>query len=180
MIPNSVTTIGNFVFSGSYNLISLLIPESVTSIGWDAFSFCSSLEEIDVAFSNQNYTSENGVLFSKDKTTLLCYPQGKTDSSYSVPQGVIEISAWAFKFNDDIVSVSIPEGVTKIGANAFFCCDKLESVFVPTTVTYIGSAFSDCASLESITFDGTKDQWESIEKDGFSDDHITIIYTVEN
>lgn len=81
MIPNSVTTIGNFVFRGSYNLISLLIPESVTSIGWDAFSFCSSLEEIDVAFSNQNYASENGVLFSKDKTTLLCYSQGKTDKS---------------------------------------------------------------------------------------------------
>ena len=181
VIPSSVTTIGNFVFNGCYNLISLSIPGSVTSIGWDAFFSCASLTEVNVDITNPKYASQDGVFFTKGNKTLLHYPAGKTERSYAVPQGVTEIGGGAFEFNRTIVSVSVPEGVTAINANAFWNCRGLRSVEIPSSVVYIGSsAFSDCESFQSITFHGTKSQWESIDKDDFSNSAFTVYCTDGN
>ena len=78
-IPASVTSIGAYAFSECSSLTSIEIPASVTSIGEDAFCECSKLTDINVNNNNQNYASEDGVLFNKEKTTLISYPAGSSN-----------------------------------------------------------------------------------------------------
>ena len=151
-IPNSVTSIRDDAFSDCTSLTSITIPDSVTSIGSHAFCGCTSLTEISVNSKNANYSSENGMLFNKDKTMLICYPAGKKDSSYSIPDSVINIGSYAFENCKSLTSITIPDSVTSIGGAAFRYCKSLTSITIPDSVTSIGgSAFSDCTSLTSIT-----------------------------
>jgi hypothetical protein len=124
----------------------------VTWIGDWAFEFCRSLTSIDVAPNNENYASIDGVLFSKDKTILIKYPEGKDATSYTIPESVTTIGVDAFYGCSDLISVTIPDGVTSIGDAAFLECLSLTSVTIPESVTEIGdAAFADCGSLTSIT-----------------------------
>ena len=152
MIPNSVTSIGEHAFYGCTSLTSITISNSVTEIGASAFSGCSSLTAIDVAVDNKNYTSVNGVLFNKDKAELICYPAGKTDKSYNIPNSVTSIDDSAFGGCTNLTSITIPDSVTEIGWDAFNGCTSLTSITIPNSVTSIGSsAFYWCTSLTSIT-----------------------------
>jgi len=99
-----------------------------------------------------NYSSENGVLFDKSKTTLICYPRGKTVDTYIVPNSVTTIGWDAFYACTSLISITIPNSVTTIGDAAFRDCSSLTSITIPNSVTTIGvGAFSDCTSLTSIT-----------------------------
>ena len=80
-IPGSVTNIDGYAFSYCTSLTSIAIPSDVTSIGGWAFDGCTSLTAINVATGNQNYVSVNGVLYNKDKTTIMRYPAGKKDKN---------------------------------------------------------------------------------------------------
>ena len=174
-IPDSVTEIGNSAFSGCSSLTSITIPDSVTRIDMSTFRGCSSLTSItipdnvtyidiwvfngctgltaiDVKAGNNNYTSVNGVLFNKDKTELICYPAGKTDKSYNIPNCVTNVGGWAFDGCTSLTSITIPDSVTEIGWSAFEGCTSLTSITIPDSVTEIGwSAFQGCTSLTSIT-----------------------------
>ena len=146
-IPNSVTFIGDYAFSGC-SLTSVTIPNSVTFIGDKAFS-CSSLENINVDSENDNYSSIDGILYNKDVTNLICCPSAKT--SVTIPHSVTSISEEAFS-GCDLTSVTIPNSVTSIGDNAFRDCSRLTSVTIPNSVTSIGnSTFRDCSRLTSVT-----------------------------
>ena len=150
-IPSGVTSIGNYAFYAS-GLTSVTIPASVTSLGANPFSTCSGLTEIKVAAENKNYSSADGVLFNKNKTTLLAYPAGKTAASYSVPGSVKNIGDHSFENNKSIKNVTIPSAVSYIGASAFNGCSALESAPLPASVTTIGAcAFCDCSALKSIS-----------------------------
>ena len=173
-IPSSVTNIGDSAFAGCSNLTSIEIPSRVASIGYNAFSGCSSLTSIEIpsgvtsignyAFSNCHgltsitvedgntfYASENGVLFNKDKTNLICYPAGKTEMEYSIPLSVTRIGDMAFSWCNSLTSIEIPSGVTSIGHYAFSNCHSLTSIEIPLSVTNIGfNVFSSCENLESI------------------------------
>ncbi|MCC8155894.1 MAG: leucine-rich repeat protein, partial [Oscillospiraceae bacterium] len=123
-----------------------------TSIGNSAFADCSSLTEIQVSVGNAVYSSEDGMLFNKDKTDLICYPAGKTETSYEIPRSVTWIGFYAFEGNNNLTNVTIPDSVMSIGKYAFCGCSNLTSVTIPESVTTIGSsAFSECSSLTSIT-----------------------------
>ena len=151
-ISDSVTEIGWGTFWGCKNLTSITIPNSVTSIGRSAFFGCKSLTTIDVATGNQNYVSENGVLYDKDKTDLICYPAGKKDKTYSILDGVTSIDYYAFSGCTSLTNITIPDGVTSIPMDTFNGCTSLTSITIPNSVTYIGSfAFCDCTSLTNIT-----------------------------
>ena len=146
-------TIGTQAFSGCTSLTQIDIPSSVTSIGnYDnAFFNCTSLTDINVSTDNNNYSHIDGVLFNKAKTQLIFYPQGKTATSYTVPEVTTSIFDRAFKKCTKLQNVVITDGITSIGENAFES-SGLISVSIPSTVSNIGaSAFSDCIKLTSVT-----------------------------
>ena len=151
-LPNSLTLIYNDAFSNCTSLASVIIPDSVTSIGDDAFEGCISLKSIEISDNNKNYSSVDGVLFNKDKSVLVIYPAGKTDSVYSIPNSVTSIGNSAFSECTNLSNVTIPDSVISIGDFAFSNSTSLRSVTIPDSVTIIGvSAFYDCKNLINVT-----------------------------
>ena len=149
-IGENVTSIGVGAFAHAVNLNSITIPAGVTNIAPWAFHGCSSLSEILVENGSSNFVSVNGVLYTKDLTSIVCYPAGKTDSSYNILDSVTIISASAFWGCDSLTSINIPNGVTTIQDQAFSRCGVLQ-FDIPDSVTSIGTyAFSICNSLTSV------------------------------
>ena len=133
IIPNSVTNIGDDAFRGCSGLTSVTIPNSVTSIGDRTFYDCSGL------------------------------------TSVTIGNGVKSIGNYAFKYCSDLTSVTIPNSVTSIGKEAFMGCSSLTSVNIPNSVTSIGtSAFCGCSNLTSITIPNSVTSIESRTFDGCS------------
>jgi len=174
VILNNIISIGNSAFQHCYSLVSIIIPQSITSIGTRVFWGCDSLTSIDVESNNINYSSENGVLFDKEKTIIIKYPAGKTSTTYIIPNTVTTIGETAFSlcyslssviipnstttieqeaFSDNgLTSVTIGDSVTTIGWGAFRFCSGLTSVTIPNSVITIGeNAFRNCNGLTSIT-----------------------------
>ena len=151
-IPSSVTSIGDYTFSGCSGLTSITIPSGVTSIEDNAFRGCSSLTGIWVDSNNATYASDNnGVLFNKNKTSLICCPAGYS-GAYTIPSSVTNIEAYAFTYCSGLTSITIPSGVTSIGECTFWNCSSLTSITIPLSVTSIGyRAFARCSDLTSIT-----------------------------
>ena len=171
ILPNSLKTIENYAFADC-NFTSINIPSSVISIGDNVFYFCLNLAAINVEEDNEYYSSNNGVLFDKDKTILMCCPVGKK-GKYNIPNSVTIIESGSFEKCKDIsaviipnsvkqirnfafsqcglTSINIPNGVRSIGNSAFYDCTNLASVTIPSSLISIGnSAFYSCSSLNLI------------------------------
>lgn len=174
-IGNSVVSIGNYAFFGCGRLTEITLPDSLQSIGGYAFegtgltsihipakvyrietgingSFrgCRDLAEISVDPNNTDYTSNDGVLFTKDKTELLFCPQAKT--ACTIPVETMHIGPYAFAGCTKLTQMNIPSNVTSIGESAFNGCKSLSTITIPSSVTAIGKiAFSDCTSLTNVT-----------------------------
>ena len=154
-IENGVTSIGDYAFSGCAKLTSITIPESVTDIGNAAFLDCTGLVAITVDENNKNLSSADGVVYNKDKTTLIIYPEGKTTAI--IPDGVTTIADDAFAGCINLTSVTIPDSVTSIDYDAFSGCTGLTNITIPDSVTYINpNAFYGCKIKELIIADGSK------------------------
>ena len=142
-LPNTVTSLGSNAFNGCSNLTSITIPNTVTSIGSSAFSGCSGLTSITIP---NTVTSIGSSAFSG------C--SGLT--SITIPNTVTSIGSFAFSYCTGLTSITIPNTVTRIEQSTFYDCRGLTSVTIPNTVTRIGdSAFYDCTSLTSITIPNT-------------------------
>ena len=151
-IPDGVTSIGNEVFYLCESLTHITIPDSVTRIWQSVFNLCGHLTSIEVSEGNTAYSSIDGVLFSKDATYLIRYPENKTCSKYIIPDSVTGIGNDAFNGCMSLTSITIPNNVTSIGFNAFYRCTSLTSITIPDGVTTIGwNAFTGCTNLTSIT-----------------------------
>ena len=134
---------------------SVNLPASLTSLGEGAFSSClGGLASVNVDEQNTHYKSVNGVVYSKDGTTLVCVPmdyQGALD----LADGVTSIAAHAAENVANLTSITLPDSLTSIGAYAFSGCFSITSVKIPAGVTEIPEqAFSMC-SLQSIDIPGT-------------------------
>ena len=139
VIPNSVTEIGSYAFSGCSGSTSITIPNSVTSIGEYAFSGCGGLTSITIPNS---VTSIGGEFFYNCSNL----------TSVTIPNSVTSIGEKAFSGCSGLTSVTIPNSVTEIGSNAFSGCSGLTSITIPNSVTSIGGAvFRDCSGLTSVT-----------------------------
>ncbi|MCD7827903.1 MAG: leucine-rich repeat domain-containing protein [Clostridiales bacterium] len=157
-----VTSIGNVNandatgFCGCSSLTSVTIPDSVTTIAGGAFAGCTSLTSITVDEGNNYYLSdEYGVLFNKDKTELIKFPEGSSLTSYSIPNSVTSIGSDAFYNCTSLTSITIPDGVTSIGNRAFYGCTSLESITVPDSVTSIG-----LIALDNTAYYNNDSNWE--------------------
>lgn len=169
-IPASVETIGMTAFLRCINLKSVFIPHSVKFIGERAFELTDS---VAVDERNSNYSSENGILFNKDKTEILHCPVSFT-GKFVIPQEVRKIQSNAFYSCEKLDSLVISSNAKSFGRsafakctnlssllflslpdsipdNAFSQCIKLDSVVIPESVKYMGyGAFSGCKSLKSV------------------------------
>ena len=129
-LPSGIKTIGDRVFRYCTSLVSIEIPDSTESLGRDVFWHCTKLKKIDVAHGNAFFSSENGILFNKDRTEIICCPANAPISKYTVPDSVISIGDGAFYYCRGIKSISISKNVTSIGANAFAHSKVLSSITV--------------------------------------------------
>ncbi len=153
-VKEGTVTIADAAFSSnySYRLTGVTIPTSVTSIGRHVFQNCRNLTNINVDQDNMYYSSEDGVLFNKDKTSLLVYPDGNLKTSYIIPNSVIFVGDSAFDGCINLTSITIPDSVTSLGRDSFYYCTRLKSIIIPDSVTLIGDeAFRSCDDLTSIT-----------------------------
>lgn len=173
ILPSGVVRIREIAFTNCTGIDKVEIPSNVTLIGGRAFWGCTNLKAINVAEDNQNYASDEGVLYNKAKTTLIqCPPAGKT-GEFLIPDSVIVIGFSAFCGCDGLTEVVFPSstaisgisfeehtglnrvdilsGVTEIGESAFEDCTGLRKIIIPDSVSEMGTyAFYGCTNLESI------------------------------
>jgi len=149
-IPDSVTTIGDWAFCTCDSLTSVSLGNSATTFGRGAFVSCYSLTSISADNNNPYYTSVNGVLFNKAKTALVCYPAGKTATSYDIPSSVTTIGDYAFRDCESLTCISLGNSVTTIGNYAFSYCDSLTDIF----------------------YSGTEEEWENIVVDALGNEDL--------
>ena len=145
-IPDGVTYIGSCAFLGCSGLTNLTIPDSVTNIGEDAFRACSGLMSINVGNGNINYKSENNCLLKKDGKRLILGCNASI-----IPDSVTSIDKYAFFGCSGLTNITIPDSVTSIGEGAFHACSGLTSITIPDSVTNMGNyVFSYCSELTKI------------------------------
>ena len=149
--PNSIEYIGGFAFEGCKGLRYVILPASLKEINGSAFIGCSSLEEIYTDKQNRNFVTVDGVLFNRDRTTLLAYPTGRK-GAYTVPDTVTRIHDYAFGERNALTKVVIPSSVKTIGFNAFEYCAALKKASLANGLEEIETgAFNGCKALTDIT-----------------------------
>ena len=150
-IPDTVTDMLQECILSCSSLSSVNIPDSIRSIADGVFSLCPALKEITVSEEHPTLQSKDGVLFSKDGTVLICYPGGKNEKEYTVPQGVTEIGDAAFT-DSRLERIVLPEGMKTIGSNAFMGSSGLSEINIPDgTVSIASFAFQNCRGLKHIS-----------------------------
>lgn len=119
VIPESVTVIKECALQGCESIKEVHLPDTIIAIGTNAFQFMNSCEGfyINSPSSQTTYHTENGVLFNG--STLICYPQSKTDTSYVIPYGTQIVKSWSFTNPKYLTTVYIPETVVKTGGDSF-------------------------------------------------------------
>ena len=173
-IPNSVTSIGEYAFSGCSGLTSVTIPNSVTSIGESAFEGCSGLTSLTLP--NSVTSIESSAFKGCFGLTSITIPNSVTSIGYSefygcsgltsitIPNAVTSIEDEAFAGCSDLTSVTIPNAVTSIGEEAFYGCSGLTYVTIGNSVTSIGSSAFLGAKLRNIVIKAkTPPSWDKTE-----------------
>ena len=160
-IPNGVTSISSYAFSGCSSLTSITIPNSVTSIGYCAFEDCSSLTSVTIS---------DGVTSIDSSTFSGC----SSLTSVTIPNSVTSIGHSAFYGCSSLTSVTIPDGVTSIEPYAFQNCSRLASIAIPASVTtiYYGAFYQ--SNLMVVYYSGTIEQWKNIKIDSVRDENSSL------
>lgn len=149
-LPASLTQIGKEAFAGCEGLKGFTVPARVATIGEGCFTGCSGIEAFQVASGNATFGVDQGVLYDNSRKYLIWYPQGSTNTSYTVPYGPIFIEDGAFRGAQNLESVDCTKAqdILGIGDYAFADCPKLKSVRFTDNFTTIGDyAFENDAAL---------------------------------
>ena len=145
VIPNSVVSIGDGAFSRCSSLSNIVIPKSVICLNGNPFSDWEGMLEC----LSPTFIYEDDVLFNKDKSKIISFRNQKIES-YIIPNSVTDIGNSAFSFCRSLTNIVIPNSVTDIGNSAFSDCSSLSNIVIPDSVTAIGDyAFYYC-SLSNI------------------------------
>ena len=150
--PTALTSIGDSAFFACQSLTAVDIPATITQIGPSAWAACTSLPAITVAAENPNYTAVDGVLYTKDMTVLKVYPYAKSGVTFTVPDSVVELEAYAFAYTG-MQSIDGCANLRAIGDSAFYSCTALKSLPDAPKLETIGErAFYSCKALTSLSF----------------------------
>ena len=181
VLPNSITSIGDYVFWYCLNLQSLQIPKDVSSIGWRFINGPNNISNFTVAEGNQNFSSPEGSNVLMQGTKLILglnssiIPDGTTIigseafincngiNDIAVPEGVTTIEGGAFAWSS-LKSISFPSTLSTIENDAFASCNNLTSFTLPKTVTHYGEglgALKDCGNLTSISVENDNPNYDS-------------------
>lgn len=160
-VPDSITSINNYTFSGCTSITSVTLPNCITKICDDAFSFCDNLEKVE---------------FGHELKSIGNYAFAYTSlKNITIPDSVTYIGDYAFSCCS-FESIVIPDSLTSVNDYAFSYCNKLKTVIIPDSVTKIGySAFDECLLISNVLFKGSKSQWNSID---FSDSNYYLVESV--
>lgn len=168
-IPEGVATIEGWAFANCYSLKTVSLSRTIAYIGDAAFTDCSGLNEFLVDEENPYFSNDSlGVLYNKDKTTLLAAP-GAIGETYAIPDGVEIIGNYSFRNCDNLSSITISDSVTTIGEECFSSCANLMTINIPNSVAIIGDrAFWYCESLDGI--------WVEADNSLFCSDSTGVLF----
>lgn len=169
-----VSSIGYKIFENATHIKSITLSKyvnsiitSVDKIDNSPFTECIYLENLNVDTSNLYLSSENGVLYNKNKSQLIVYPSGRKDKTFDIPESVKSIFNGAFSENLMLEEVTFPSGMTEIGEHAFYNCSSLKSIEIPDGITRIlEGTFQGCSSLEDVSL---PESLEYIEDSAFKE-----------
>ena len=162
VLDNSVVTINSSSLS-STSITSLTLPAGLTNYT-RPFWYNTALTSISVAQGNSNFSSEDGVLFNANKTTLLTYPANKAGSTYSIPSSVTAIADYAFQANKNLTSIDIGSNVTYIGDFTFFHAYTLSVINIGAGLSYLGQGtFTYMQNLTAINVNQANAAFRSID-----------------
>ena len=146
-----VTKMKQHAFSGCTTLTRVVLPSTIHSLSGNPFVACGSLEAIEADAANGWLCTDDGVLYSADKTLLYSYPAGAKASNYVAPECLEAVGSQAFSRNPYLKSVKLQGNVTEIASEAFQLCTALEKVELPKGLTLISdNMFRECTSLKDI------------------------------
>jgi len=174
ILPNSLKVISYDAFSRDPMLSSIDIPASVDSIEEAPFAYCVSLQSINVDENNAKYCDEDGVLYTKDKTILLCYPAAKEDTTYTVNVNCEKLYPFTFFDCNNLKEIILNEGLQSMEYSAFYDCDSLKYIYLPSSLEegIDGDFLSSCPSLSTI--DLSKDSpYYTVEDNVLFDKNMT-------
>ena len=147
---HEVTMILKGAFSGQ-TMRSVELPDGLTQIGANPFAYCTELAEFRISPYHENFAVIDGVLFEKSSRRLISYPQAREPDAYTVPEGIAEVSAYAFA-GSGLLEITLPQTLQSIGDLAFVNCKALTEVSIPESVLLIGAnPFACCSSLVRVT-----------------------------
>ncbi len=175
LIQSGVTSIGSYAFFGCENLKTITLGKDVASVGESSFAACTSLTSIDVHQSNAYFSSYYGVLYSQDRKTLICCPDGKT-GAFTVPDTTETIGKLAFEYCSGLTEINVGNGVKTIEAKAFSTCISLEKLVLGDSVATIsGDAVIYCEALTSVTVSDGNPNYKSVNGVLYSKDGKTLV-----
>ncbi|MBQ9266321.1 MAG: leucine-rich repeat domain-containing protein [Bacilli bacterium] len=155
VIGENVTKIMMYAFGDTEKIKEVNIPKNVSEIESQAFASLNGkdrIEAINVDAENENYSSDDGILYNKDKTKLLRFPSGKDAQSFAIPNVVTEIGDNAFRRCEQLLSISMNDNVETLNAQNFYGCVNVTSITLSNAIKDIpAQCFKACKNLRSIT-----------------------------
>ena len=143
-IPSTVTSIGDYAFRFCKKMADVSISANVNSIGYQCFNNCANLQNIVVNAGNTNYSSSQGILYNKDKTTLIICPAGTLMSDVTVPGTVKSMAHNAFEDCVNIQTISFPDSLERLDYHQFDGC-KIKQFNIGKNLNYIDqTVFYSC------------------------------------
>ena len=175
-LPSTLQSFGNYTFYNTYLLNEVTLPASFSQWNGYAFMNCYKLENVYVNSNNSSFTSVNGVLYNKNKTTLYFYPEGKTDSVFTIESTVTALNGRSMRYSK-FETLVVPASVTNIYSSAIYYCDNLKYIEfagnAPSISSY--SIYSDKTNLYNVGYHSGKTGWDTCKTTLSSHTNITWV-----
>lgn len=142
VFSDSITTLGATAFGACFQISKIVLPLSMENCSTAPFANCQSLTTIIVDEDNPYLTVVDNILYNKKLTIIRCYPSGKTEKEFILPEGITDIGPCTFAYNNHLESITIPNSVKLIYMNVF----------------------SESPNIKNINYNGTVQEWQAIEK----------------